>query len=92
MKIDIKYENSQELEIVQRLESPKKSRRWDRFSGLVKKMLNALFADPKEIQVNQKIDREGNIYWRVYDPVTGNSFSSGSETDVCMWIEQLYRY
>ncbi|MEH2090555.1 hypothetical protein [Nostoc sp.] len=58
---------------------------WENF---VKKLL----ADPNELQVWQKVDRQGNIYWQAYDPATGKSFSSGSETDVFMWIEQLYRY
>ncbi|BAY10958.1 hypothetical protein [Calothrix sp. NIES-2098] len=47
---------------------------------------------PDELQVIQKVDRYGNIYWQAYDPVTGKSFSSGSEVDVSMWIEQLYRH
>jgi hypothetical protein len=51
-----------------------------------------LLADPKELQVSKKVDRHGNIYWEAYDPVTGKSFSSGSEADISMWIEQLYRY
>ncbi|MEH1831604.1 MAG: hypothetical protein V7L29_05860 [Nostoc sp.] len=58
---------------------------WESF---VKKLL----ADPNELQVWQKIDRYGNIYWQAYDPATGKSFSSGTQTDMCMWIEQLYRY
>ena len=58
---------------------------WESF---VKKLL----ADPKELQVLQKVDRYGNIYWQAYDPATGKTFSSGSQADVCIWIEQLYRY
>ena len=50
-----------------------------------------LLDDNKEIQVWQKSDRHGNIYWKAYDPVTGKSFSSGSEADISMWIEQRYR-
>jgi hypothetical protein len=26
-----------------------------------------------------------------YDPITGQSLSSGSEADISMWIEQSYR-
>lgn len=50
-----------------------------------------LLDDTKEIQVWQKSDRHGNIYWKAYDPVTGKSLSSGSEADISMWIEQRYR-
>ena len=45
----------------------------------------------KEIQVWQKSDRHGNIYWKAYDPITGKSFFSGSEADISIWIEQRYR-
>nr|WP_085952854.1 hypothetical protein [Calothrix sp. PCC 7507] len=65
---------------------------WNRFYGFWKNLLNNLLADPHELQVWQKVDRQGNTYWRAYDPITGKSFASGSEADVCMWIEQLYRY
>ncbi len=54
--------------------------------------ISQILADPNELQVTQKVDRHGNIYWQAYDPVTGKSFASGSEVDVSMWIEQLYRY
>jgi hypothetical protein len=50
-----------------------------------------LLDNNKEIQVWQKSDSHGNIYWKAYDPVTGKSFSSGSEADISMWIEQRYR-
>ncbi|WP_341525074.1 hypothetical protein WKK05_20935 [Nostoc sp. UHCC 0302] len=56
------------------------------------KLVKTLMADPNELQVWQKVDRYGNISWHAYDPVTRKSFSSGSEFDVCMWIEQLYRF
>ncbi|WP_242037845.1 hypothetical protein [Tolypothrix sp. FACHB-123] len=50
-----------------------------------------LSSDYQELEVIQKVDRKGNIYWQAYDPISGKSYSSGSEVDVCMWIEQLYR-
>ncbi|BAY31561.1 hypothetical protein NIES2107_34220 [Nostoc carneum NIES-2107] len=62
------------------------------FSDFCKNVIATLTADPNELQVVQKSDRQGNTYWRAYDPATGKSFSSGSEADVSMWIEQLYKY
>ena len=53
--------------------------------------IKTLLADPQELQVIQKVDRHGNIYWQAYDPVSGKSYASGSEVDVSMWIEQLYK-
>lgn len=50
------------------------------WQSFVKKLLS----DPNELQVLQKVDRYGNIYWQAYDPATGKYFSSGSQADVCM--------
>ena len=43
-----------------------------------------------EIQVQRKCDRQGNIYWLVFDPVTGYSSCFSSESEVRIWIEQRY--
>ncbi|MBE9004918.1 hypothetical protein IQ259_07680 [Fortiea sp. LEGE XX443] len=56
------------------------------------KIIKTLLADPTELQVWQKVDRHGNKYWYAYDPKTQKSFSSGSEADINIWIEQIYRY
>lgn len=60
-------------------------------NGIWQGFLKRLLADPQELQVYQKVDRHGNKFWQAYDPMTGKSFSSGSEADVSMWIEQLYQ-
>jgi hypothetical protein len=65
---------------------------WKILHSIWENFAKKLLADPNELQVGQKVDRYGNIYWQAYDPATGKSFSSGSQADVCMWIEQLYRY
>ncbi|MBD2214318.1 hypothetical protein H6G64_12950 [Calothrix sp. FACHB-156] len=62
------------------------------FSDFCKNAIATITADPNELQVVQKLDRHGNTYWQAYDPATGKSFSSGSEADVSIWIEQLYKY
>ncbi|MBD2434447.1 hypothetical protein H6G66_25910 [Fischerella sp. FACHB-380] len=53
-------------------------------------IVNYLVAN-QELKVWQKMDRHGNIYWQAYDPVTGKSFMSGSESDIRAWIEQIYK-
>jgi hypothetical protein len=53
------------------------------------KILKVLLADPTELKVWQKVDRQGNNYWCAYDPKTGKSYSSGSEADLYIWIEQV---
>ncbi|WP_445633531.1 hypothetical protein NSTC745_05199 [Nostoc sp. DSM 114161] len=65
---------------------------WKSLHNIWEKFIKQLLADPNELQVTQKVDRYGNIYWQAYDPVTGKSFASGSEVELSMWIEQLYRY
>jgi hypothetical protein len=43
-----------------------------------------------EVQIWQVSDRAGNLYWRVYDPVTGASTSFNSASEVRIWLEQRY--
>lgn len=59
---------------------------------LWQELVRKILVNSQELQVWQKVDRYGNKYWQAYDPRTGKSFTSGSETDISMWIEQLYRY
>jgi hypothetical protein len=55
------------------------------------KLVNLLSANTKEPQVWQRVDSYGNTYWEAYDPISRKSFCSGSEADICVWIEQLYK-
>ncbi|GAA6615996.1 hypothetical protein [Scytonema sp. NUACC26] len=68
------------------------------FNLLTKKILQSCwqglinFLIPsEEPQVRQRVTRQGDIYWEVYDPATGKYFTSGSEIEMRIWIEQLYR-
>ncbi|MDM9379185.1 hypothetical protein QUB80_00485 [Chlorogloeopsis sp. ULAP01] len=63
---------------------------WRFMSNFWQKIVN-LLQKHQELQVYQKNDHKGNTYWQAYDPLTGKSFTSGSESDVRAWIEQLYR-
>lgn len=66
-----------------------------RFSNLLNQIwqniISFISINPDEVQVHQKINRDGHIYWDAYHPGSGKSFSSGSEADVRIWIEQLYQ-
>lgn len=55
------------------------------------KTISDAIANRQEVKVWQKQDRHGNSYWQVYDPITGQSGSFGSEQEVMAWIESLYR-
>lgn len=55
------------------------------------KIVNLLSASANEPQVWQRVDCYGNTYWEAYDPISRKSFCSGSEADIRIWIEQLYK-
>lgn len=44
----------------------------------------------QEPKINQKCDRQGNIYWQIYDPVTRQYASFASEKEVRIWLEKRY--
>ena len=48
------------------------------------------FVEPREIKVLQKRDRQGNIYWLVFNPNTKSYSYFHDEAEVRMWIEQSY--
>ena len=43
-----------------------------------------------EPKVWQKCDREGNIYWLIFNPITSLYISFGSEQEVRIWLEERY--
>jgi len=57
------------------------------------RFLQNLFASllrGNELQVKQRRDRQGNIWWQAFDPNTDESASFGSEAEMRSWIEQRY--
>lgn len=72
---------------------PHKARRESKFlTGLgqiLLSILNILSANG-EPQIKQKRDRSGEIFWRVYDPTTGESARFNSELEVRFWLDQRY--
>ncbi|MEO1146430.1 MAG: hypothetical protein AAFY26_12660 [Cyanobacteria bacterium J06638_22] len=44
-----------------------------------------------EPRIAQKVDANGLFYWRVFDPVTGETARLTSVKDVHDWIEQRYQ-
>lgn len=47
-----------------------------------------LLTESYEIQIWQRTDRNGQIWWYVYDPRTQRSSVFGSELEVRVWIER----
>jgi hypothetical protein len=81
--------NSQRLEPIV---SAKPNQRffWSRLEKFWKVLLQQ-FVKPPELQVWQKRDRWGNIWWNAYDPLTGRSIRHIAEEQMRIWIEQRYR-
>ncbi|BAZ16931.1 hypothetical protein NIES4071_88090 [Calothrix sp. NIES-4071] len=58
---------------------------------ILQNIISFISINPDEVQVHQRTDRYGNQYWHAYHPRSRQSFFSGSEDDVRIWIEQLYQ-
>ena len=45
-----------------------------------------------EPKISVKRDRQGRLFWQVWDPVTKVSATFYSQQDVMVWIEERYRH
>lgn len=45
-----------------------------------------------EPKVWQSTDRQGQLCWHAYDPVTNRSFWCASEDEMRCWLEERYSY
>ena len=63
--------------------------RFQKLSGLWERLVNAL-AGQSEPKIYRKRDRQGNWYFRVYDPVGDRSATLYSERELRAWIDQRY--
>jgi hypothetical protein len=53
-------------------------------------LLLKAFANSSEPQIYQKHDRHGNMYFKVYDPVTRQFGTFTTEQEVRVWLDQRY--
>ncbi|MBD2066745.1 hypothetical protein H6F93_04260 [Leptolyngbya sp. FACHB-671] len=70
-----------------------KNRRESKFLaglGQILSSILSILAGNEEPQISQKRDRSGEVFWRVYDPTTGESARFNSELEVRFWLEQRY--
>jgi hypothetical protein len=72
-----------------RLKSRFTARFTARFTEWGEKLLDKLSRSP-EPQVTFRRDRQGNHYWEVFDPATGQTALLDSTPAVRMWLEQRY--
>jgi hypothetical protein len=52
--------------------------------------ISQYFQQNSEPRTTEKCDRDGNVYYQVYDPRTQDSATFGSESEIRWWIEQHY--
>ncbi len=45
---------------------------------------------PNEIRIWQVSDRQGETYWKAYDPYTNTTNYLNSENDLRVWLEQRH--
>ncbi|MBW4555667.1 MAG: hypothetical protein KME59_06975 [Trichormus sp. ATA11-4-KO1] len=60
-----------------------------KFQRVWQSLVTAL-STSNELQVWQKSDRFGHIFWQAYNPATGCSACFGSEEEIRVWIEMQY--
>lgn len=58
-------------------------------NSLWQHLVNAL-TKAQEPQIWQSYDRQGNLWWHGYDPMTGSSICRDSEAEMRIWIEERY--
>ncbi|MBW4658331.1 MAG: hypothetical protein KME15_06630 [Drouetiella hepatica Uher 2000/2452] len=61
-----------------------------KIGNLIGNLWNAITVVNVDPQIRQEYDRQGNLQWRVFDPITAKSRFFDSEDDVCAWLEQRY--
>lgn len=52
--------------------------------------LTDLLIARSELQIIQTVDRNGQIWWYIYDPATGQTAWLESEDEARIWIENRY--
>ena len=58
---------------------------------LAQRLIHWLVTKP-ELTVKQKVNRSGNVFWYVYDPMTERTAYLTSEEEVRIWIEERFYY
>lgn len=87
-----KLADCQELELISDTRLQHKPNKQNLLSWLVfvgKSLAQALILTD-ELQVWQKTTCQGDTYWKVYNPVTGQMAYFDSEAEVLSWVERRY--
>ena len=63
---------------------------WKYWFDRIGQAFNRLLASGSEPKVSEKKNRNGTVYWHVYDPVLDYTASFGSELEVRLWLDQYF--
>jgi hypothetical protein len=66
------------------------AQRLGKFWGGFQKAMATWMTQKSEPKVYERCDRLGNLYYQVYDPVSGISAKFSSDTEIRIWLEQRY--
>lgn len=83
--------NSQELDSF--IEEAKPSRQISIKLPSLEQLWNSIletFTTSSEPKIYQKYDRNGKLYFRVYDPITHQSSTFSTEQELRIWLDQRY--
>lgn len=82
--------DSKELDtFIEGTQAPKRSFPASQFKRIWNLLLSA-FSGSSEPKIYQRHDRHGNIYFKVYDPVTHQIGTFNTEQEVRVWLDQRY--
>jgi hypothetical protein len=74
-----------------KLFSDKRSSPWYKFRTFFSDLFDCRISHSPEPEVWQSADSVGNLWWHVYDPMTGQSADLESEEEVQIWLEEHFR-
>jgi hypothetical protein len=60
------------------------------WAGKVSKVIATHVMHSSDPTINERRDRQGNVYYQVYDPRTQKFAVFGSESEIRYWLEQRY--
>lgn len=85
-------QNIQKLEQIYNHKPEPQQNRPSRTSWLNKmwRSLVTALSNNIEMRVWKTVDKTGRSLWKLYDPITGETFDFNSENEVRTWIEESY--
>lgn len=72
--------------------SPRYSFEWKKFLTRFVAEFVEFAVSPQEPRVWQTHDRQGEVCWHAYDPITNRAFACESESEMRQWLEERYYY